>query len=630
MVTGDEGKIIEAAGDKRVGLKLLTVALLACGLCLLASAPASAAPAWLSPTDLSAPLRDANNVDVAMDDAGDLVSVWERSGTPSHPIQASVRPAGGGYSAPIELAATGTSPGVAMTPSGTAFVVYAQFDPVSAKNLIRVRMQPPGGSFAPPIDVAALAPGFSVNPELAVNANGDAAVVWLSKNAESNFVATVATRAADGSFSSPVALSNPEHNASSPQVAVDASGRATVVWSGFSGSNPNVIQLSSGSGASFSSPVDLSSVAAASSPQVALDLAGAPTVIWTGFPELLPTVIEARTAVGGVFSAATPLSNPSQNASAPRLAIGPGGEAVAVWVASEAAETVQAATRSGGGTFSAPVDLSAQGADAASPQVAVNGAGAATVAWQRGNPGAVQASTRAPNGAFVPAVDVSQGGREALFPEVAMDRAGDAVAAWRRSNGANEIAQAAGYDADAPLLRNVSIPASGMVGAPISFSASPFDVWSIASTGFGFGDGAAAAGTSVSHAYSAPGTYLVTVTSKDAAGTASMASGSIAIRPSNDFVIKKLLRNKKKGTGTLVVTVPGPGLLVLRAKGVKRVSKRAARAGDVKIPVKPTGKLRKKLAQRGRAKVGLAITFTPDGGEALVKRKKAALIEKLP
>jgi PKD repeat protein len=261
--------------------------------------------------------------------------------------------------------------------------------------------------------------------------------------------------------------------------------------------------------------------------------------------------------------------------------------------------------------------------------VAVDPAGAATIVWERSDATneIVQASSGSGSAFSVP-INLSGGGQDALFPAVAMDSAGDATAVWQRSDASNEIVQAAGYDADPPRLRNLSIPASGTVGVPVSFSARPFDVWPIAATSFSFGDGASAGGASVSHTYTAPGTYRVTVSSTDAAGTPVSAGAPIKILPSNDFKIGKLSLNRKQGTGTLAVTAPGPGKLVLSGKGVKWVTEDAKRAGVLKLPIAARGKALKRLAKRGRVRVALTIAFTPDGGATLVKDKTVTLVKE--
>ena len=96
-------------------------------------------------------------------------------------------------------------------------------------------------------------------------------------------------------------------------------------------------------------------------------------------------------------------------------------------------------------------------------------------------------------------------------------------------------------------------------------------------------------------------------------------------KPSNDFTLGKAKRNKKKGTAKLPVAVPGAGSLELRGKKVKPRSKEAAAEGRVMLAVKPKRKAKKKLKKRGKAKVRLAVTFSPTGGDPATKSAKVKL-----
>jgi len=99
--------------------------------------------------------------------------------------------------------------------------------------------------------------------------------------------------------------------------------------------------------------------------------------------------------------------------------------------------------------------------------------------------------------------------------------------------------------------------------------------------------------------------------------------------PANKFKFGKLVLNKNKGTATLTVNVPGPGRLVLKGGGVKKVTKSAKKAGSVKLAVKATGKALKKLNEKGKATLKAKLTFTPTGGTALTKPRSLVLKKKL-
>ncbi len=626
-------------------MRLAGAALLACSACLLGALPASAAPAWLPSAELSAAGIKANNAAVAMDNAGDTVAVWNGHRDISDDVQVSTRSPGANFSAPLDLSEASTEPRVAMTPGGEAVAAWVHFE--NPNSVIEVATRPPGGSFSPPIAVATSEPNS--NPQdlqLAVNPAGEIAVAGVQKEPKSSVAPTQFSVLASvgepaSGFSAPTIISptplTVENEAGEVRLAIDPGGDVTAVWAYHeAAAKLYVVQgASRPAGGSFSAPISLSEASeSAYEPAVAIDSNGDAIAVWTAESGTSFGIQASTWDLGGSGSTPIGLSEAGADASTPEIAMTPGGAATVVWISTDSEDfwIVQASAGSPGASFSTPADLSAPGEDAEDPDVAMNAGGAATVVWQRfdGANKIAQASTSAGGADFGPAVDLSASGKNAVFPAVAMDGAGDATAVWSHANETNEIeiVEAAGYDADAPVFRSLSIPSSGTVGRPVSFSAEPFDVWPIASTTFDFGDGTKAEGTSVSHTYTAPGTYQVTVTSTDGAGTPVAAERTIAILPSGEFTIGRLSLNRKKGTGILTVTVSGPGKLVLSGKAVRKASKNPKRAGKVQLPVRARGKALKILSRRGVARLSLTIAFTPSGGSTRVEHKRVTLIKR--
>ena len=637
------GTIIRPRRPKALAVRLAGATLLSCLACLIGALPAWATPAWLPATELSASGIRANNPAVAMDSAGDTVAVWEGHHDISHNVQVSTRSPGASFSAPLDLSEASTEPRVAMTPGGEAVIAWVHFE--NPNSVIEVSTAQPGGGFSPPTVVSSAEPNS--NPQglqLAVNPAGEIAVAWVQKEPSSSvdpdqFSVLASVGAPASGFSAPAIISPTplivENEARDVRLAIDPGGDVTAVWDYFeAAAERDVVQGASlPAGGSFSAPLNLSEAGqSAFEPAVAIDSAGEAIAVWTRSNGTNFIIQASSGQPGGSFSAPIGLSEAGADASMPEIAMAPGGAATVAWIRPDSEDfwIAQASAGSPGESFSAPVNLSASGEDAEDPEVAINASGAATVVWQRfdGSNKIAQASTSAQGAGFGPAVDLSRSGQNAVFPSVAMDGGGDATAVWSGANESNEIeiVEAAGYDADAPVLRGVSVPSSGTVGTPVSFSANPFDVWPIASTTFNFGDGAKAEGSAVTHTYSTPGTYQVTVTSTDAAGTPVAAQGTIAIAPSSEFTIGGLALNKKKGTGTLTVIVPGPGKLVLSGKAVQKASKRPRSPGKVKLAVKVRGKDSKILRKRGKVRVSLAIAFTPNGGSTRVKHAQVTLI----
>ena len=616
----------------------LSVGVLFAVISLLAAAPAAASPAWLVPTELSVAGRDASEPVIAMDEAGETVAVWQRQSESElgEVIQDSTRSPGHSFSAPLELAGASNEPAVAMTPSGEAVAVWRRFDLAAEGDYeVQASYRPPGGTFSAPFDVAVV-PTAAIPQELnvAVDAAGDTAVVWTQREAGSTSIVEASVRPAGGSFTAPTTISpTPVASGSAvrdPRVAIDAAGEAVAVWA-YETASTAVVQLARCSlSGGCSEPVELSAAGQeADAPAIAITPGGEATAVWVQSNGTTIVVEAARAPSGGDFSSAQELSDSSQSALEPEVATDPGGDSTVVWTRYNGENFIAEAVGGSGGSFGSPVALSEPGENAERPQVAESRSGGTAIVWQRSNgTNDVVQGAVSPPGSFSAAADLSAAGQESRFPMVAMDASGDATSVWR-SDGASKIIDAAGYDGDAPVLRSLSVPATGTVGTPVSFSAAPFDFWPIASTSFGFGDGSAAEGTAVSHTYNAPGVYRVTVTAQDGAGTAVSGQGTISIRPSNEFTIGRLKLNRRRGTASLSVSVPWSGRLELTGKGVRRAIARPKRPATVKLAIVARGRAMRKLKREGAVRVRTRVAFTPSGGEALTQRKLVTLIKKI-
>jgi PKD domain len=370
-------------------------------------------------------------------------------------------------------------------------------------------------------------------PQIALDSAGDATALWTRSNG-TNTIIQSAFKPAGGPWQGPIDLSATGQNASEPQLAVDPAGDAVAIWRRYDGSNYIAQAASKPVGGAWLAPLDLSAAGqSASEPQIALDSAGDATALWTR-SNGTNTIIQSATALSGAaWSAPIDLSAPGQNAEAPRLAVDVAGYASSIWARSNGANTiVQNASKSAAGAWSAPLDLSAAGQSASEPQIALDSAGDATALWARSNGTntIIQSATAPAGAAWSAPIDLSTVGRSASEPRLTVDAEGNAVAIWSHYDGAHTIVQSAAYDASGPRLRSFSVPAAGTVRMPLSFSVSPFDVWSaLGAITWSFGDGATASGAAVTHGYVAPGVYPVTVRASDSLANATTASATVAI-----------------------------------------------------------------------------------------------------
>ncbi len=524
-----------------------TMAVAVCALgCLLAASSASAAPVWLAPADLSAVNELAGDPTVAVDADGDLVAVWEQTGVGhGYQVEASVRPAGGGWQAPVTLSEAGDEsylPVVAVDPQGDATVVWGDgFGEVYAA------VRPASGGWSAPValddedqDTAA----HEDYPYVVVDDHGDATAVWTYDDNYHDSV-LAAERPAGGAWETPVTLDSGEYAVANPRLAVDPQGDVTAVWTSRSLMNANDIVRSAmrPAAGAWQTPVDLSDASEnAVGPQVAVDPHGNATAVWDLFGASSNVVQAAVRPGAGSWQTPVELSAgpktpyPAQQ----QVTVDSHGAATAVWnLYDGTAYITQAAARPAGGSWQTPVDLATGGHLGAgyrgsTPQVAVDPHGDVTAVWDLydGSSFITQAAARPAGGSWQTPVDVSAGDVFTQAPQLTDDPQGNVTAVWQFSDGSNDVVQADGYDAAGPQLRGFSIPASGTVGIPVLFSVSPVDVWSpVASTSWSFGDGQRATDETVTHTYDHPGTYTVRVSSSDTLANATSTTANVTITP---------------------------------------------------------------------------------------------------
>jgi hypothetical protein len=98
--------------------------------------------------------------------------------------------------------------------------------------------------------------------------------------------------------------------------------------------------------------------------------------------------------------------------------------------------------------------------------------------------------------------------------------------------------------------------------------------------------------------------------------------------PAPTIEVLKAKLDKRRGTATLLVQVSGPGRLVLSGKDVAKATGASHSAAVVKLAVRARGRARVRLNHRGRAKVGLTVTFAPAEGGAAVSATRSLTLKR--
>jgi hypothetical protein len=535
---------VNVRGVRRGG----AVVLLIVGVLSTAAGGASAA-GWLAP--VTVPLSVS---DLGFDKDGNAIAVGVGADAGgSSTFRSMVRPLGGQWSALGPVSGAGDSevrsPQVAVAPNGNAVAAWTADNQDAAKRVVRVSSRPAGGAWSDPV-VLSDGSAFDNDLDIAIDAQGNATVIWAEILLPSGLVVRSASRPSGGDWSEPVELSEASI-ASKPRLAIDPQGTVTAVWLGTaphssgSGVVPVVRSKSRPAGGAWSADaVAVSSAdgtSSAAAPQVAVNAQGNATAVWGQYSSVNGYVAQtARRAAGGSWSAAVDLGA----GDSPQVAVDSQGNATAVWTFPSTRGTalppdsaVRFSTRAGAGPWSSPADLAVNSAthNVGYPWVAADPQGNVTAIWARYNSTDVlaQATRRlAGSASWSPTADLTVGRPITAIPAAGVDPQGHVSMVWSSSEdpwaGSSSV-----YDPVGPELRNVTVPLTAIAGQPVAMSVDPFDTWSGVTTTWDFGDGQSASGAAVTHTYAPLNVFTATViiTGVDALGNTTQTLRPLSIGP---------------------------------------------------------------------------------------------------
>ncbi|MDO3723020.1 Ig-like domain-containing protein [Marinobacter sp. chi1] len=332
-------------------------------------------------------------------------------------------------------------PHVAMDPSGNAVVVW------SKENNDRVyarRFDAGRGRWEKDTRIGG---DDASNPRVAMDARGGAIAVWQQRGALSNNI--YASRLAGrGDWGDPVRLENLSDHSRRPQVAMDANGNAVVVWrqrvSFFSIFNTFTVYANrfiTGSGWRGPEPVG-PSVNPAAPPELAMDQSGRAFVVWRQSDGGNQNIYASRVVGSGGWSGAVPIGSGVPNGVQPHIATDGRGNAFVTWRQfSDGRYRIQVNRFSGGWQGITNLQTTADQAD--DPKVAAAANGDAVVVWVQREDGGYYINARSfdrGENAWEDRERIS-GVSGALFePGIALGADGDALAAWIQvSGGQNDL-----------------------------------------------------------------------------------------------------------------------------------------------------------------------------------------------
>ncbi len=196
---------------------------------------------WSAPVALSANGVRAAWPQVAVDSQGNATAVWagrasdgRRIQIQSRRIQTAIRPAGGTWSAPVSISEPGhrlvQDPQIAVSPQGEATAIWQRSN--GSYLVVQGATRPAGGGWSTPVDITTGHGRGGQHQQLVVDSWGNATAIWEGYDTRPgpDFAIQAAKHPSGGVWSRPTDISRWTTSLSEPQIAVDPQGRSTVIW----------------------------------------------------------------------------------------------------------------------------------------------------------------------------------------------------------------------------------------------------------------------------------------------------------------------------------------------------------------------------------------------------------------
>ncbi|WP_238942169.1 Ig-like domain-containing protein [Marinobacter sediminum] len=284
-------------------------------------------------TDLT---RDARAPQVAINSDGQAVAVWEQFNGSGYDIVAN-RFDGGEWGAVAESigpaiddddAGNAFGPQVVLDADGQSHAVWAQFEASRYRIWSNLFDGSDWGEANPLENNSA---GSASAPQIALDAGGHGLAIWVQSDGTGDHLWWSRFDGSGWGEAKPVDTES-AGDASAPQIAINPDGQALAVWEQVNGSDYDIVasRFESGEWGEVESivPDDAGSVG---SPQIAVDADGRALAVWAQFKDARYQ-IWANRFDGSDWGEAEPIAdNSGVSAPAPQVALNAEGQAFAVW-----------------------------------------------------------------------------------------------------------------------------------------------------------------------------------------------------------------------------------------------------------------------------------------------------------
>lgn len=381
---------------------------------------------------------------IAVDNDGNALAVWQQHDGTRYNIWANYYDAdkGWGTATLIETNNSGdaTLPQVAFDTNGNAFCVWEQFDGTYYDIWVNRFDATAGWGIAYKIENNNTNAG---SPQIAFDAFGNAIAVWHQDDGSFYSIWANHYDVITGWGNAALIENSHTGHAGMPQIAVDANGDAFVVWEQNTSTSlqiwSNHFNLTTGWGTAVSIG---NNNGMALTPKIKSDNMGNAFAIWDQYNGSRSDIWSNRyDAVTGWGTAVLIENNDSGGASISEIAVDTNSNALAIWMQDDGtrpniwANYYDAATGWGSATL---VETDNAG-NAGLPQVAFDNTGIALAVWEQsdGSRLSIWANRYVPIAGWdTPTLVETNNTEDAFVPKLAVDPNGDAFAVWMQDDGA--------------------------------------------------------------------------------------------------------------------------------------------------------------------------------------------------
>lgn len=197
---------------------------------------------WTAPINLSSPGNGLSSPQIKTDFFGNITVVWSESDGSNQIIYSTHREGIGAWSSPLALSLPGgdaLAPQLAIDVQGNAVAVWQRSN--GQNTIIECSTKKLGSAWSTPVALSLLGQDAS-QPQVAISRNYTISAIWKRSDG-TNFIIEMTNKTVNGSWSTPIELSQSGQDANDPQLAIDLLGNVYTIWQRSNGAT-SIIQSS--------------------------------------------------------------------------------------------------------------------------------------------------------------------------------------------------------------------------------------------------------------------------------------------------------------------------------------------------------------------------------------------------